>query len=135
MFTLCAQEKVSVAPGSTVFVTAMDKNLDSFIVAEFQKQKVPCTLVLKQDEAQYVITGFSQMTGTHWAEQVAATVFGGKDKYEASIKMVTADGKTLVWSGEAGDRSLIFGGLRRGGQRKVAERIVKDLKTELFKGR
>jgi hypothetical protein len=130
--TLCAQDKIAVAHGSKVFITPMEKNLDAFLMAELQKQKVPVEIVLKQEDAQYVVTGFSQMTGTHWAEQVAATIFGGKDKYEASVKMVTADGKTLVWSGEAGDRSLFLGGLRRGGQRKVAQRIVKDLKSQMF---
>ena len=94
---------------------------------------MPVHVVLKQEEAQFDITGFSQMTGSHWAEQVATSVFGGKDKNEASTKMVTADGKTFVWAGEAGDRSVLFGGFKRGGQRKVAERIVKQMRENLCK--
>jgi hypothetical protein len=119
-------------PGTKIFITPMDKNLDGFITAEIQKQKVPIVVVLKQEEAQYVLTGFSQITGTHWAEQVAASVFGGKDKYEAECKLVTADGSKLMWSGEAGDRSILFGALRVGGQRKVAERLVDQMKHDLF---
>jgi len=129
-FSLLAQ---SIPRGAKLFVTPMDKNLDSFIVAEIEKQKLPVQVVLKQEEAQYVLTGFSQITGSHWAEQVATSIFGGKDKYEASVKMVTADGKSLVWAGEAGDRSILFGAFRRGGQRKVAGRIVKQMKEALFK--
>ena len=126
--------QTNVPAGARVFITPMDKNLDSFITTEIQKQKVPLTVALKQEDAQYVITGFSQMTGSTWADQVASTIFGGKDKFEASIKMVSADGKTLVWSGEAGDRSAIpiVGGFRRGGQRKIAERIVKQIGKSLF---
>jgi hypothetical protein len=41
--------------------------------------------------------------------------------------------KQLVWAAEARDRSLWRGGLKRGGQRKVADRIVKKMKSELFK--
>jgi hypothetical protein len=41
--------------------------------------------------------------------------------------------RTMVWAGEAGDRSLMWGGLRRGGERKVADSIVKHMKDELFK--
>ncbi|GIW56462.1 MAG: hypothetical protein KatS3mg082_2866 [Nitrospiraceae bacterium] len=130
-FSLFAQS--SIPRGAKLFIAPMDHNLDSFIVAEIQKQKLPVVIVLRQEEAQYVLTGFAQTTGSHWAEQVAASIFGGKDKYEASVKLVTADGKSLVWSGEAGDRSLLFGALRRGGQRKVAERIVKEMKGTLFK--
>lgn len=129
---LPAQENKTVPRGSKVFITPMDKNLDGFIMAEIQKQKLPVEIVLKQEDAQYVLAGFSQMTGSHWAEQVATSVFGGKDKYEAECKLITADGKTLIWSGEAGDRSLFLGALRRGGQRKVAERIVKQMREGLF---
>ncbi len=131
VLSLSAESKLPA--GAKIFVTQMDRNLDGFIVAEMQKQKLPVQVVLKQEDAQFVITGFSQTTGSHWAEQVAATVFGGKDKYEASIKIVTADGKTLVWAGEAGDRSMLFGGLKRGGQRKVAERLVKEMRETLVK--
>jgi hypothetical protein len=129
--SMAAQSKIPA--GSTIFVTPMEKNLDSFLVAEIQKQKLPVKIVLNQQEAQFVLTGFSQMTGSHWAEQVATSVFGGKDKFEASVKMVSADGKTLVWSGEAGDRSILFGAFRRGGQRKVAERIVREMKQTIFR--
>jgi hypothetical protein len=72
------------------------------------------------------------MTGSHWAEQVATSIFGGEDKYEAECKLVTTDGKSLIWAGEAGDRSLLFGALRRGGQRKIAERLLKQMRETLF---
>jgi hypothetical protein len=40
--------------------------------------------------------------------------------------------KTLVWAGGAGDRSLFLGGWSRGGQSKVAGRIVNKMKKDLF---
>jgi hypothetical protein len=40
----------------------------------------------------------------------------------------------MVWAGEAGDRSLWWGGYRRGGERKVADRIAKEMKKALFSG-
>ena len=46
--------------------------------------------------------------------------------------MLSVKEKTLVWAGEAGDRSLWFGSLKRGGERKVADRIVSQMKKELF---
>jgi hypothetical protein len=38
----------------------------------------------------------------------------------------------MIWAGEAGDRSLLFTGYRRGGERKVADRLVKTMKHDLF---
>jgi hypothetical protein len=38
----------------------------------------------------------------------------------------------MIWAGEAGDRSLWWGGIKRGGQRKVADRIVKEMKRNLW---
>ena len=60
-------------------------------------------------------------------------IFGGKDKYEAECKLVSADGKTLIWAAEAGDRSLLFGAFKRGGQRKLAERLATRMNKDLFK--
>ena len=128
------QPTKSIPRGSKIFITPMEKNLDGFLTAEIQKQKLPIEIVLKQEDAQYVLTGLSQMTGSHWAEQVATSIFGGKDKFEAECKLVTADGKALIWAGEAGDRSIVFGALRRGGQRKVAERLMKQMRESLFQG-
>lgn len=121
-----------IKAGSKLFVTPMTRNLDAFIVAEMEKQKLPLTVVLTQQDADYVLTGFSQAAGTSWVDDVAATIFGGKDKYEASIKMVSADGKSLVWSGEAGDRTILFGVFHRGGQRKVAQRLVKEMRAAVI---
>jgi len=41
--------------------------------------------------------------------------------------------KAVVWAGEAGDRSLWFSYLKRNGEHKVADRLVSDMKHDLFK--
>lgn len=94
--------------------------MTAFIVAEVQKQNVPLTIVLKQEEAQYVLTGVTQEVHGSWAGRVFG---GGSYKSEASVNILTADGKSLVWSGDAG---------KHGGQREIAGRIVKKLKADLF---
>jgi hypothetical protein len=43
--------------------------------------------------------------------------------------MIVSPGeKKMIWASEAGDRSWWWGALKRGGQRKTAERLVKNLK-------
>jgi len=121
-----------VPPGSKIFISKMEGGLDGFIPPEIRKQKVPLMVVLDDKDADYVLTGVSQKAGAAWYDVIAGGVIAGKDKLEANVQLVSVKEKKLVWSGEAGDRSVLFGALRRGGQRKVAERIVKSMKQEIF---
>ena len=41
-----------------------------------------------------------------------------------SVTILSAATKNIIWAEEAGDRSLMMGGLSRGGPRKVASRIA-----------
>jgi hypothetical protein len=123
----------NVPPGSKIFIAKMEGGLDGFIPPEIRRQKVPLTVVLDDKDADYVLTGVSQKAGSAWYDVIAGGVIAGKDKIEANVQLVSVKEKKLVWSGEAGDRSILFGALRRGGQRKVAERIVKAMKEEIFK--
>ena len=60
--------------------------------------------------------------------------FGGKDKNEGNVRLINVLDKTMIWAGEAGDRSLWYGGLKRGGERKVSQRIVEKMKKNCFLG-
>jgi hypothetical protein len=45
--------------------------------------------------------------------------------------MLDKEGKNILWTDEAGDRSLVFGVMQRGGQRKVADRLISKLKKAM----
>jgi hypothetical protein len=45
--------------------------------------------------------------------------------------MVDRERKSILWADEAGDRSLMFGIMKRGGERKVAERLVSKLRKAM----
>lgn len=81
-----------------------------------------------EEDADFVLAGASIKADDKWYN----TVFGGKDKNEGSISLFSVKDKTLIWAGEAGDRSLWWGGWKRGGQRKVADRLVSRMKKDLF---
>jgi len=133
--SLPAQNLAPVPPGSKIFIAKMEGGLDGFIPPEIRKQRVPLTVVLDEKDADFILTGVSQKAGSAWYDVIAGGVIAGKDKIEANAPLVSVKEKQLVWSGEAGDRSVLFGALRRGGQRKVAERIVKAMKEEIFHNR
>jgi hypothetical protein len=123
---LSAQSKVP--RGSKVFIASMDGNLHGFIAPEIIKKKLPVVVVTDEKDADYILTGASIKADDKWYH----SVFGGKDKNEGNVSLVSVKDKQIVWAGEAGDRSLWWGGIRRGGQRKVADRIVKQMKKDLF---
>jgi hypothetical protein len=53
---------------------------------------------------------------------------GTKDHATANIIVVQKATNAMLRAGEAGDRSMWWGSLARGKQRKVASRLVADLK-------
>jgi hypothetical protein len=126
-----AQDKNPKIPeGSRLFIAPMQGDLHPFIAAEIVKKKLPVIVVTEEKDADFIVSGASIKGDDKWYH----TVFGGKDKNEGSVQLISVKDKTLVWAGEAGDRSLLWGNLRRGGQRKVADRIVNQINKDLFKG-
>jgi len=47
------------------------------------------------------------------------------------VSLLDKSGTTVLWSSEAGDRSILFGSMKRGGPRKVADRLVSNLKKAM----
>ncbi|MFY9607909.1 MAG: hypothetical protein WAU45_04745 [Blastocatellia bacterium] len=118
-----------VPPGSKLFIAPMEGNLHPFIAAEIMKKKIPVVVVTDEKEADFILAGASIKGDDKWYH----TVFGGKDKNEGSVQLLSVKDKIMVWAGEAGDRSLWWGNFKRGGQRKVADRIVTKMNDQLFK--
>jgi hypothetical protein len=129
LIELHAQAKVPA--GAKVYIYMMENGLDGFVATEILKQKLPIVIVTEESAAEFILTGGSIKADDKWFN----SIFGGKDKNEGNVKLLSVKEKTLVWAGEAGDRSLWFGSLKRGGERKVADRIVSQMKKELFSGR
>jgi hypothetical protein len=114
-----------------IFIAAMANDMDQYIRAEITKQlSGRLTVVLVEEEADAVLSGVGE-----WQKGTKATVTGRwlglHDTATGAVSLTTRDGVTVLWSGEAGDRSLWFGAMKRGGPRKVADRLVHELKKTL----
>ena len=129
MFAADSKTTGVINGGASVFIAPMENGLDGFLAAEIVKRKLPVKVVLNETDAEYVLAGGSQKHDDKWFH----TIFGGQDKNEGNVRLLSVREKHLVWAGEAGDRSIWWGNLKRGGQRKVAERIVKQMQKDLFK--
>ena len=114
-----------------IFVDKMDNDLDQYIRAEITKKfKGQIVVVISQEDCDAILAGVSEhQTGTKAV--VTGRYLGLHDTATGSISLLDKEGKVILWSGEAGDRSIVFGALKRGGPRKVADRLVSDLKKAM----
>ena len=109
----------------------MDNNLDQYLRAEFTKQfKGSVVVVLDAKDADAILAGVSEeQKGT--GAKITGRYLGLHDVATGSVSMLDKSGKTVLWSSEAGDRNLWVGAMARGGQRKVADRLVSKLKKAM----
>jgi hypothetical protein len=130
--------KAIVAPNITslnemkkLYIDKMPNDLDQFIRAEINKElKDKITVVLVKEEADAIMTGTGEnRTGT--GAQVTGRYLGLHDTSTGAVSVTDRTGTRVLWSSEAGDRSLLFGAMRRAGPRKVADRLVNNLKKAL----
>lgn len=127
-----AQEpRPSLGSIKRIYVDKMDNDLDQYIRAEIQKQfKGDIQVVLKPEAADAVLAGVSEhQSGTRAA--VTGRWMGLHDTATGSVSLLDKSGTVVLWSGEAGDRSIMWGSMKRGGPRKVADRLVNNLKKAM----
>ena len=124
---LHAQNGCVLQGGARVFIPEMQGNLDGFIAAEFVKQHISLTVTQDKDSARYVLLSLAMEDNPNWFSWWNGLTM--KDMREGNVRLFDTGSKDMLWSGEAGDRHLFFNELRRSGNRKVAQRIVKHMKS------
>lgn len=114
-----------------IFIEPMPGDLDQYISAEITKElKGRVVVVLDKANADAIMRGVGEnKTGVGAA--ITGRYLGLHDNSTASITLVDSNETAVLWASEAGDRSLMWGALARGGQRKVADRLVNNLKKAL----
>jgi hypothetical protein len=104
--------------------------LDGFLRVEITKKKIPLTIVLNMEEAHLVMTAEATIQEKRaWHE---GWLSAEKDHALGSAMIIDRSTKKLLWVGEAGDRSLWWGSLARGGPRKVASRLADQIKEAIY---
>jgi hypothetical protein len=119
-----AVEKV-IPHNAKIYIDKMDEGLDGYIRAEFVKKSVPLQIVTQEEDADLIMTGNAANQKRSWHEGWLSP-----DRHHATGNVTIVERSTgkFLWASEAGDRSLWWGALKRGGARKVADRIVNNLK-------
>lgn len=113
------------------FVAPMDEDFDGLIAALMLEKKLPVRVVADETLADFIVIGGTNKGPHKWYD----TIFGGgyeRDRNQGSIRVIRVRDKTVIWAAQKGDRSIWFGSLKKGGRRKVAERLVNKMKDDLF---
>lgn len=128
--TLFAQAP-SLRSINKIYVEKMDNNLDQYIRAEITKKfKGKIVVVVHPEDADAIMAGVGEhKTGVGAA--VTGRWLGLHDTATGSVSLLDKEGKIVLWSSEAGDRSIWWGAMKRGGPRKVADRLINNLKKAM----
>jgi hypothetical protein len=128
---LLGQSSQSLASIKKIFIEKMPNDLDQYLRAEIAKQfKGRVVVVLKKEDADGIITGVNEeQKGT--AAKVTGRYLGLHDTVNGTISLLDKTESTILWSDEAGDRNLFFGIAHRGGERKLADRLIGKLKKAM----
>jgi len=122
---------VSLKNVRRIFIEPMPGDLDQYISAEITKElKGRVVVVLDKANADVIMRGVGENKNGVGAA-ITGRYLGLHDNSTASVTLVDSGETVVLWASEAGDRSLMWGALARGGQRKVASRLVNNLKKAL----
>lgn len=115
----------------TVYVEKMANDLDTYIKAEIADQMAELLAVVRRrDEADAILSGKAEETAST-GSRMTGGYMGMKDQARGAVVLRDRSGRVDLWSGEAGDKTPILGALKRGGSRKVAERLVSSLRKAM----
>ena len=114
-----------------IYIDKLPNELDQYLRAEFFKQlKGRISIVLDEKDADGILTGISEEEkGT--GAKITGRYLGLHDVATGSLSLLDKQRKQILWADEAGDRTLLFNVAHRGGERKVAERLVAKLKKAM----
>jgi hypothetical protein len=130
-WALFGQDPPALKSIHKIYIDKMPNDLDQYLRAEVAKQfKGRVVVVLKKEDADGIVTGVNEeQKGT--AAKITGRYLGLHDTVNGTISLLDKTESTILWSDEAGDRNLFFGIAHRGGERKVADRLVGKLKKAM----
>lgn len=139
-----------ISPGARIVIAPMG-GFETYFAAAIREKKVPITLTLDRDSAQYFVVstetewqGFVAGSGAsanwnpgggHYESASAASSTRG---LESSIMLIDAKTKDVVWAYEVHKSShgaLLFGTHAARGQQSLAEACAKHLREYIEKGK
>lgn len=116
-------EDTSIPVGSKVYIAPMPGGFETYLAAGLVKKKVPLVITMKEDTADYTITGISSTEKAGWAKML----FMGSDSSNdmASIKVVNRKTNVVAFA------YAVHKGNSVNGAQSAAEACAKHLKEKI----
>jgi serine/threonine-protein kinase len=112
-----------------IFIEPMANDLHQYIGAEIQRQLGGRVQVASsKEQADTIMRGNGELRS---ANAVTGKVLGVRRDQTASVTITDVTGASVLWTDEAGSRTILMGVIKKGGPRKLAENLVGDLKRAL----
>ena len=119
----------SLAQMRRIFIEPMANDLHQFIGAEIQRQLGSRVQVASsKDQADTIMKGTGELSG---AGAITGKVLGVRREQTAYVTITDITGASVLWSDEAGSRTVLMGVIKKGGPRKLAEHLVNDLRKAI----
>jgi hypothetical protein len=91
----------------------MDNNLDQYLASSISsKFKGTVTVVLNKGDADAILRGVN---------------IGAQTSVQATVQLVDPTATQIIWSGTAGDRSMVTLGITHGGLQKIADHLIDQM--------
>ena len=117
--TLFAQSTIMLSNVRRIYIEKMADNLDQYLASSISaKFKGSVTVVLDKKEADAVMKGVN---------------IGAQTTEKATVQLVDPGEHQVLWSGTANDRSLMTLDISHGGQQKIADNLIGQLKKAMRK--
>jgi hypothetical protein len=100
-----------------VYIEKMNNNLDQYLASSISaKFHGTLTVVLDRAQADAILKG----------ENMAA-----QETQRGTVQLVDKAGSTVLWSGSANDKSMLTLDLKHGGEKKLADHLIGELKKAM----
>jgi len=148
--SLASPADAPIPSGARIVIAPMG-GFETFFAAAVREKKVPVTLTLDKDTAQYFVVStetewrgfvFGSGASANWNQNGGSAASGSAGSstrgLEASIMLIDAKSKDVVWAYEVHKSShgvLLLGTHGARGQQSLAEACAKHLKEYIEKGK
>jgi hypothetical protein len=110
---LCLAQAPTLSSIRKIYVEPMDNHLDQYLTSEISKQfHGTLEIVTSASAADGILKGVN---------------LGAQTTNQATVNLVDPSGKTVLWSGTAGDRDKMFLDIKHGGLQTVASHMIHSL--------
>jgi hypothetical protein len=111
-----SQTAARLADVRKVYIEKMDNNLDEYLRSAISKKfHGTLTIVLNREEADAIMSGDTAAQRTQ----------------NATVTLTDPGKKVVLWSGSANDRNAAFLDLKHGGEAKLADHLIGQLKKAM----